>query len=444
MAFETDVLVVGAGPAGLVAAAGAARAGAEVIVADEQRIVGGGLACLGRVPLEGDEGPRPAADLRRTLQAGAEAAGAILLTEALVWGVFDGPSAAVLTPAENLEVRPKILVIAAGAVDRPVPFPGWTLPTVVNAQDALRLVHVLDAPLGRRAVVASAGGVGVPVALALQEAGLEVLALAEAGTLTDAEQAALSAARVPALRSAQVQRAHGQEYVRRVDLSTPEGLHEINADILVLATGRSPLAELCWIAGCQMRWDPARGGWVPERSPLLETSVPGVFVAGAAAGVCGLRTALAEGRLAGAAAAAALGLADRRQLEVHVAAASQACAGDVRTAREMEAQWLLEGRAVELALQDPETVLCRCEEVTMAAVRQAVEDGATTPAEVKRMTRVGMGECQGRACRGLLSRVMSQMLSLRVEELTPLTYRPPVRPLPLEALLRGSNEPRSV
>ncbi|MDR7555493.1 MAG: FAD-dependent oxidoreductase [Armatimonadota bacterium] len=439
MAIETGLLVAGGGPAGLAAATEAAEAGVEVLVADEHRTAGGVLACLGQMPVATDAGPAPAADLRRALADAARAAGATILTETLVWAAFEDLSAGVLTPGENLEVRAQAIVVAAGAADRPLPFPGWETPNVLNAQEALRLVSFHDALRDRIAVVAGAGGAGVPVALALRAGGLTVAALAEAASLADDERAALAGAGIPAVEGARVAAAEGQEYLRAVILQRNGERRRIDADVLVLATGRMPLIELLGVAGCATEWRPDLGGYIPVRSARLETSVAGLFAAGACGAVCGPLTAVAEGRLAGAAAALRLGRGSGARVEALeqalVRARSQEAA---QVAREMTVLAELEADAVAAALRDPDQIFCRCEKVPVAKVQAAIEWGARTAGEVKRLTRVGMGECQGRACRPLLSRAVAQILGEDIIRVQPITYRPPVRPIPLAALLRGT------
>ena len=428
---------MGGGPAGLAAAAEAARRGAEVLLVEEQRVPGGGLAVLGDVLVDGGTGPVRSADMRKSLEQEAEEAGVTILTQTVAWGTFEERAVGVLTPVENLEVRPAALILAPGSTDRPLPFPGWALPTVMNAQEVLRLVYLQGIRPGRRAVVASAGGAGVPVALALQGAGIAVETVVEASWLDPEEHARLAAFGIQVIESARVGSAQGQEYVKAVLVNTEQGEQMRRADLLVLATGRAPQNELCWIAGCEMRWEAGAGGHVPVRSVALETSMPGIYVAGDGGGVCGLRTALAEGRVAGAAAAArCMGAADPEAALLD--ALARAVAADAaRVSREMDALWSLEASAVQCALVHPEIILCRCEHVTATDVQRVVREGALSPGEVKRHTRAGMGECQGRTCRLLLARAIAQINGVHPHEIPTLTCRPPVRPLPLDALLRG-------
>jgi thioredoxin reductase/bacterioferritin-associated ferredoxin len=440
MAMETELLVVGAGPAGLVAAAEAARRGIETMLVDEHRGTGGMLGVLGTVPLAAEAGARPASEVRRALHADAERAGVTVVDQSLVWGIFEDLLAGVLTPAENLEIKPRALIVAAGAADRPMPFHGWTLPYVLNAQEALRLVYEQDALPGRTAVVASAGGAGVPVALALHAAGLRVKALVESAALRDDEREALGAVGITAHEGARVTEAQGTDYVRAVVARGPGAREDriVEANTLVLATGRAPLIELFAVTGCALRWDEAAGGHVPERSPHLETSVAGLYAIGASAGVCGLRVAAAEGRVAAEAAAARMERAQPGVLEAAMEDLAAARAAEREAvARETAALWQLETDAVRAALGAPEMLLCRCENVAVQRIREAIEDGAESPGEVKRATRMGMGECQGKTCRPLLSRAVAEITGGRLAAIPPLTFRPPVRPVPMDALLRG-------
>ncbi len=442
--METELLVVGAGPAGLVAATEAARRGIETILVDEHRGTGGMLGVLGPVPLVADGGALPASDVRRALRADAESAGVTVIDQSLVWGIFEELLTGLLTPAENLEIKPKAVIVAAGAADRPMPFPGWTLPYVLNAQEALRLVYEQDALSGRTALVASAGGAGVAVALALKAAGLRVEALVESSTLTAEERAALDAVGVAVHEGAYVAAAQGTDYVRTVVLRTEAGTRTVDAvgtvdaNTLVLATGRAPLIELYAVTGCALRWVAEAGGHVPERSPRLETSVTGLYAVGASAGLCGLRVAAAEGRVAAEAVAEALGRASAGGLDAAIHDLNAARAAEASAVpRETSALWQLEADTVRASLDAPDMVLCRCENVTVQRIRDAIANGAETPGEVKRATRMGMGECQGKTCRPLLSRAVAEITGGPLAAIPPLTFRPPVRPVLLAALLRG-------
>jgi thioredoxin reductase/bacterioferritin-associated ferredoxin len=436
--IETELLVVGAGPAGLTAATEAAGCGIETILIDEHRGTGGMLRVLGQLPLDLGNGAVPASEVRRAMHGDAERAGVTVIDQSLVWGIFEDLLAGVLTPAENLDIKPQAMIVAAGTADRPMPFAGWTLPYVLNAQEALRLAYDQDALPGRTAVVASTGGTGVSVALALNAVGLRVTALVESETLSDGERSALGVAGIAIHEGARIAEARGTDYVRTVVVRGGRGDHAVDANTLVLATGRAPLIELFAVTGCRLRWDESAGGHVPERSRDLETSVPGLYAVGASGGLCGLRVAKAEGRLAAAAVTARLGRARAGSLDAASRDLATARAADAAAvARETSALWRLEADTVRSALADPDMLLCRCEKVTVQGIHDAIANGAETPGEVKRATRMGMGECQGKTCRPLLSRAVAEITGSRLNAIPPLTFRPPVRPVPLEALLRG-------
>jgi thioredoxin reductase/bacterioferritin-associated ferredoxin len=435
--MEMDVVVVGGGVAGLSAAAEAARAGADVLLVDEHRALGGALAPLGDVAV-GAEGT-PASRLRARLTDEARAAGVTILGESLLWGIFEGRQACILTPGENLDLQPKALVLATGAADRPLPFPGWEIPTVMTAQDMLALVAA-DAAPGRQIAVASAGGTGVAAALALRAAGIGIAAFVERGTLEAGARDALRGAGIPVHDSAKITAAFGAEYVTGARFESGGAAHELKVDALALAFGQAPLAELFWIAGCEMSWKADAGGHVPVRGADLETTVPGIFAAGAAGGMCGFATAAAEGRLAGASAAIRAGKGDAASVEARASEARAARASEAPgVARALAALWELETELVGSVLSSADVPLCRCEKVSGARVRETVARGAQTAAEIKRITRAGMGECQGRNCRPLLSRAIALLTNSDVALAAPITFRPPVRPILLEALLRGKS-----
>ncbi|MBM3449731.1 MAG: FAD-dependent oxidoreductase [Armatimonadetes bacterium] len=435
--MEMDVVVVGGGVAGIAAATEAARGGADVLLVDENRALGGALAPLGDVAVGPDA--TAASRLRETMAAETRAAGVTVLGESLLWGIFDGRQACVLTPGENLDLVPSALVLATGAADRPLPFPGWEIPTVMTAQDMLRMVSA-DAAPGRHVLIASAGGWGVEAALALRAAGIGIAAFLESGALEGGARDTLRAAGIPVHENAVLSAAHGTEYVQGARFHGGGVSRDIKVDAIALAFGAAPLAELFWIAGCEMAWNAAAGGHVPVRNDDLETSVPGIYAAGAAGGLCGLSTAIAEGRVAGAAAAVRAGKGDRGSVGARRAEANAAREREAPAiARALGALWALETDLVGSVLSSSDAPLCRCEKVSGARVRAVIEGGAQTASEVKRITRAGMGECQGRNCRPLLSRAVALLTKSDVALAAPITFRPPVRPVPLEALLRGKS-----
>lgn len=389
-ALDVECLVIGGGPAGAAAAREAARYGAEVIVIDEGR----GLA--------------------------EEVPGTVtVLTSSTAWGAFAGGIVGVVTPAEAIDFAPRVTIVATGAEERLLPFPGWELPAVVTPADAFRVVRATDARF--RWIVAGIGGDGATVASGLRALGQDVVEYADAAEIV-------------------VARAHGRERLEGVDVGPPGGgaITRLHADYLCVAYARFPAAELATLAGCDMTFAAQRGGYVPVLHDGVRTSVDGVMVAGAAAGLCSAATAEIEGRLAGRAAVDHLGVIPDGVESVGelLAAASASRARDADTlAPWIAAMWALEADYVSRSLGDGETALCRCEMTPSAAVRDAIADGALRPGDVKRVTRAGMGECQGRNCRFLIARALLLADAQGIAADSPLTWRPPVRPMPIARLL---------
>ncbi|WP_327104693.1 FAD/NAD(P)-dependent oxidoreductase [Nonomuraea glycinis] len=437
---DWDLVVIGGGPAGVAGALTAALHGLRVAVVDAGARLGGQyFRHRAAPPHSSTPGFGRFLGQVRALRERAE-----VLTEHQVWSVtrqVDGRLTVHCAARDGGRERPvalrcRRLLIATGAHDRVLPFPGWDLPGVLTAGGAQALLKGHGVVAGSRVVVAGTGPFLLPVAVGLAEAGARVAGVYEAGgglgparhplrALSKAGEAAgygvaLARHGVPYRTRRAVIAAHGEHELEAVTVARLDrdwrvlGTRRVACDTLATGYGFIPQIELGVQLGCDTRHD-------ADGSPILavdhgqRTSVPGVWAAGEPTGVGGWRLAELEGRLAGlsiAAAAAATAPA--------VAAAAVAAAAVVpaaanapvpvpvpsvllrrrRSARAFAAA-LLEAYPVRSGWQGwlrDDTLVCRCEEVPLARVREAQELGATDARSIKLLARAGMGWCQGRIC----------------------------------------------
>jgi NADPH-dependent 2,4-dienoyl-CoA reductase/sulfur reductase-like enzyme len=384
---EVDVAIVGAGPAGLAAAVAAAEAGRRVLVIDQSPRAGGQIwrhrdeGSLGRVP--------------RALLARVASAGVTILTGTTVVDAMT-PRQLLVDGADGVEVIDTgTLVLATGARERFLPFPGWTLPGVAGVGGLQALLKGGVSFRGKRIVLAGTGPLLIAVAAALADAGARLVlvaeqaprrrvarfalhALSDVGRLRDAVRYRWAFARTPYLTDAWVVAAHGDTQLRSVEVRTGRGTRTVECDWLGCAAGLVPTTELARLLGCSVESDRVLV------DTMQATSVDGVWAAGECTGVKGDAAALAEGEIAGRAAAG-----DER------GATSAALVRSRDDGRElgarMDAAFALRPELLNLAA--PDTIVCRCEDVRRDAI-----DPAWTPRQAKLWTRVGMGACQGAVC----------------------------------------------
>ena len=460
MTESIPLAVVGAGPAGLAAAAQAAELGWPVTLIDAFALPGGQY--YKQTPTALGETVPPDGHARQLLAAGDRDA-VRLLAGTSVWGLFPEEGGYLLClygPAGTpRRLKARTVILAPGAYDRPVPFPGWTLPGVMTAGAALNLVkhqHVLP---GRRVLLSGTGPLQLVLARHLLEAGAELAGVLEANPfpwrgwrhaaavwgqgarLQEGWQAlrAMQKAGVGIRWQQVVWRAEGEGRVERAVIGPAGGgaAETVAADTVCLGHGFTPSIQLSRLAGCEHHYRPQQRAYVPQRDEWLQTTRAGLFAAGDGAGIGGKDVARLEGRLAAWGAARALGQgvgsATDDQADDRVAALRRELERQRRFAAVLDDLFPLSAHLGDLLTDD--TLLCRCEEITVGQVRQAIAEGATTVSAVRMVTRAGMGRCQGRMCGPPLAELLAQALGRPVEAVGQATPRPPVVPVPLEGLL---------
>ena len=408
--------------------------------------------------------------------------GVDMLTGTSVWGIFrdagttlghgaplvaepplDHFTVYLETPqAEQAVAQASVLVLAPGVYDRPLPFPGWTLPGVLTPGAADVIMKTQGLLPGRRVLVAGTGPLQMAVAATLAEQGAEVVGLLDtcaAGAEWThiphalwgqwgrmAEMAGYAASllkhRVPLLFRHAVWRAEGtpttgvtSAIIGKVDgdghpIAGTE--RSVTADAICIAYGFAPSIELTLHLGCAHDYDARLGVYLPRHDETMACSTPGVFVAGDVTGAGGKDLAHLQGRIAGISALEKLGALSTPAARAARAALQPAIARERRFGKLLWDRFRVRPGLVDLVTAD--TPVCRCEGVTAAQLAASVADGAASFRGAKIRTRVGMGVCQGRSCFLNAAMLIARERGCTIPEVGLPTIRPPLVPVQVKTL----------
>jgi NADPH-dependent 2,4-dienoyl-CoA reductase/sulfur reductase-like enzyme len=419
-----DAVIVGGGPAGISAACRVAESGRRAILLDE------GLGPGGQIW-------RPSVWSRRSSSAlrwisRLERSGAIIHRSTSVFDVRRNAAGGFTASAEQegraFEVNARTVILATGARERFLPFPGWTLPNVVGVGGAQALLKAGAAFAGRRVVIAGSGPLLLPVAASLAKAGADIALVAEQAapsrvrrfamslwrrpkTLLQAARFRTAFMRTPYSTGMWVVSARGDERVREVTVTDGKSTRILACDVLCVAFGLVPNVELARLLGCEVEHG------VVSVDPTQATSVADVYCAGETTGIGGVDLAIAEGQIAGLAAAG-------QSVPQRLVSSGARLRHD---ASMLESAFAL--RAELRTLAQPDTVVCRCEDVRLGDL-----NSQWTARQAKLYVRAGMGPCQGRVCGSALEFLMGWRAD---------SVRPPAQPVRLGSFVSELAVPTS-
>lgn len=452
---SVDFAVVGAGPAGLSAASMAAKYGAKVVVLDEQGSPGGQIYRK----IEQQEkahlsvlGPDYAAGF--TLTDTFRRSDITYIPQARVWTMNGAGEIGVTHPDGSDMINVKKMIIASGAMERPVPFPGWTLPGVMNAGAGQVLFKAHQLVPSEDVVLAGSGPLLLLLAWQYLRAGIKIQALLDLtpmsnhfGALKHLPKALLAhrylrkglfyewqlkRAGIKILRNITDLRAIGDSKLTAVQFTHKGQIKVLNTEHLLVHFGVIPVNHLSQVAGCSHHWHESQQCWRPDVDEWGLSSDANIYIAGDGAGIAGAKSAEFSGSLAALHGLSSLGQISETQRD------NLASPVFIQQKREQRIRPFLEAyfRIPDslLAVKEDQTIVCRCEEVSAATVRKAVKSGHQDNNQVKFLTRCGMGPCQGRQCSAPVSHIVANTLGTPIEEAGYYRARPPVNSLSLQEL----------
>ncbi|WP_046115346.1 NAD(P)/FAD-dependent oxidoreductase [Aquincola tertiaricarbonis] len=452
-----DVVVIGAGPAGMSAAIAARQAGASVVLLDEQAAPGGQIY---RAITQVD------ADARRLEVLGPDYGAGRPLAEAFarcgarheagvaVWEVTRDHQVHALQNGGVRSWQARRVVLATGAMERPFPIPGWTLPGVMTAGAAQILLKTAQlVPTTGGLVLAGCGPLLYLLGWQYLRAGVEISAIVDTTDRADHRRAlahaagalrgwrvlakglklmtALRRAGVPFFTGATGLAVEGTDHAQALRFEAGGRSHRIEAATVLLHQGVVPNTQFSWSLRAEHRWDEAQLCWTPQADAWGELSVPGIFIAGDGGGIGGALAAACQGTLAGLAAAAQLARIDAAERDRRAAPVRAELATQLAIRPFLDALY-----RPKLRVPADDVIVCRCEEVTAGDLRAHVALGCTGPNQAKSFGRCGMGPCQGRLCGLTVTEVIAEARGVSPAEVGYYRIRPPIKPITLGELAR--------
>lgn len=449
----TDLVIIGAGPAGMAAARVAAEHGLSVIVLDEQPRPGGQIYrdvdCVT---------PARAAILGKDYTVGAKLTAGLAhsrithICGAVVWSIEDGTRVLYTVQGRASAVTGRRILLATGALERPMPVPGWTLPGVMAA-GAGQILLKQSGLVSKRAVLVGSGPLLYLIAAQMVRTGTPPLAMVETQTRGDLLRSlrhisgalrgwryllkGLSLLRelrrkgVPRYTAAQGISIEGHEMADAVSFTSGGTAHRIECDTVYLHHGVVPNTQAARAIGVDHLWDARQCCFVPRLDSWGQTSVEKVFIAGDSAAIGGVRVAALAGELAALRVGTALGVMSQED--------SENAALRLRSAlnRERAVRPFLDTcypPIAEALSPDDATIVCRCEEVTAGAIRRFATLGCLGPNQAKAFGRTGMGPCQGRYCGLTVTNILAQANGLSPDRTGYFRIRSPIKPVTLGEL----------
>lgn len=450
IAPQWDVVVIGAGPAGMAAASVAASAGLATLLVDENMTPGGQIwravtttPVLSR-PVLGNDYWHGAERARRFLASGVH-----YLPATQVWSLDAEGRVGLVANGTARIVEARRVIIATGALERPFPVPGWTLPGVMTVGGAQTMLKANGLRPDGPVVIAGCGPLLWLYAAQVLRAGghiSHILDTTDPSRFNTALAKAPAFARSPYLAKGLALMAEVRRRVRVVGGVTAlaiegkdrvAGVHYwrgrrdafVPAATVLLHQGVVPHVHLAMSAGVPHRWEAAQLCFAPEVDAFGRTAIERILIAGDGAGIGGWEIAEMRGTLAAVAAARDLG-SDPAKLPsdapllraIRRVAPARAFLDD------------LYRPADAFRIPSGDTIVCRCEEVRAAEINRAVDLGALGPAQLKSYTRAGMGPCQGRMCALTVTEIIAARRGLSPDEVGHVRVRAPIKPVTLGEL----------
>ena len=458
---KVDLVVLGAGPAGVAAANVASKEGAEVVIIDENSSAGGQIY---RAPpnefqpqnsFKSDEF-REGEKQRNILKNSNVKA----LFKHRVWSVSSDLVVSTVGPNGLSSWHARSLIIANGALERIIPFPGWTIPGVIGLAASTILLKSQYVLPGQSTVVAGCGPLLIAVANGIIKSGGKVSAIIDLNSKSDWIKA------FPRLLSrpdqlfkgmswfANIMKAgiklyggHAVTNTKQVDNVLRISIAPINSagsildsknqkivegDCLAIGHGLFPSTEITRLLKAKHIYDPYKGGWVPLIDDDFRSSIPGVYIAGDATGISGAFSAVQKGRIAGMAAVRDLNVMSSQKYKAKIKSELIILKKNENFGK--AAVRLMKFRPELIQTITSETIVCRCEDVFRSEIDEAIESGARDLNQLKAWTRCGMGPCQGRTCSEAIEAILASKVGSR-ELAGQWTGRTPLRPVPIEQII---------
>ncbi|AHG62962.1 NAD(P)/FAD-dependent oxidoreductase [Advenella mimigardefordensis] len=455
MSTHTNVAIIGAGPAGMIAAARLTSLKHSVIVLDEQPQAGGQIwrnithTTSGLADILGPDYTAGASVAGQFAASGAQH-----LRGATVWNLTRERQLHYLHQGKSYSLTADAVILATGAMERPFPIPGWTLPGVMGAGAAQVLLKGAGTVPAAPVVIAGCGPLLYLICWQYLRANVQIAAVLDTSSGRDIFQAgpallgglaafkdirkglsminAIKAKKIPFYRGVQKLRINGQSSVRSIAFEHQGQTHELETSLVLLHQGVVPNTQFTWLLRAAHDWSDTGACWIPKTDGWGRLhELDGIYLAGDGQGIAGAQAAVTRGELAALAVDAQLNPAQADSLANRSVPLQSQLKKDMALRPFLDAAYLPKR---ENRLPQDDTIVCRCEEVTAGQIRDFVRQGCMGPNQAKSFSRCGMGPCQGRLCGLTVTEVIADQLNVAHDQVGYYRIRAPLKPVTLAEL----------
>ena len=456
-----DIVVLGAGPAGVAAAQAASQEGAKVVIIDENSSAGGQIYRAPPnefKPLNSFKSPEfQEGENQRKILSNSNVK---TLFHHRVWSISSELVISTIGPNGLSSFHPKSIILANGELERIIPFPGWTLPGVIGLAASTILLKSQYVLPGQSTIVAGCGPLLIAVAYGIIKSGGKVSAIIDLNgqldwmkvfpkLLSRPDQLLKGMNWIATIKKAGVKQynRYSVTSARKVGSILRISIAPINSAGLILGTkkqklvegeclaighGLLPSTEITRLLNAKHVYDKLKGGWVPVIDNYFRSSISGVYIAGDATGISGAYSAVQKGKIAGLTALRDLKMMSQQNYEAKIITERNKLKKNENFGKAAVSLMSLKPELINIIT--PETIVCRCEDVSRLEIDEAISSVARDMNQLKAWTRCGMGPCQGRTCSDAIEAILASKLGCR-ELAGQWTGRTPLRPIPIEKII---------